>query len=58
MAEHSIIAAGQFSVTLIHPLWNGGAPTTIVGFKQEGQMVSAQQAMDSSRIVALAMVTP
>lgn len=54
MAEHSIIAAGQFSVTLIHPLWNGGAPTTIVGFKQEGQMVSAQQAMDSSRIVALA----
>lgn len=54
MAEHSIIAAGQFSVTLIHPLWNGGAPTTIVGYKQEGQMVSAQQAMDSSRIVALA----
>lgn len=54
MAEHTIIAAGQFAVTLIHPLWNGGAPTTIVGFKQEGQMVSAQQAMDSSRIIALA----
>lgn len=54
MAEHTIIAAGQFSVTLTHPLWNGGTPTTIEGFKLEGQMVQAQQAMDSSKIVALA----
>lgn len=54
MGEHTIVSAGQFTVTLTHPLWNGGTPTTIVGFKQEGQMVQAQQAMDSSRIVALA----
>lgn len=51
---HSVIAAGQFTVTLTHPLWNGGTPTTIEGFRQEGQMASAQQLMDSSRIVALA----
>ena len=54
MAEHTIVAAGQFSVTLTHPLWNGGTPTTIDGFRLEGQMVQAQQAMDSSKIIALA----
>jgi hypothetical protein len=54
MAEHTVVAAGQFSVTLTHPLWNGGTPTTIAGFRLEGQMVQAQQAMDSSKIVALA----
>ena len=54
MANHTIVAAGQFSVTLIHPLWNNGTPTTIDGFRLEGQMVQAQQAMDSSKIVALA----
>jgi len=54
MAEHSVVAAGQLTVTLIHPLWNGGTPTTIAGFKLESQMVQAQQAMDSSKIIALA----
>lgn len=54
MAEHSVIAAGQFTVTITHPLWNDGTPTAIEGFKLEGQMVQAQQAMDSSKIVALA----
>lgn len=54
MAEHTVVAAGQFSVTLIHPLWNDGTPTTIDGFRLEGQMVSTQQAMDSSKIIALA----
>lgn len=54
MSNHTIIAAGQFSVTLIHPLWNDGTPTTIDGFRLEGQMVQAQQAMDSSKIVMLA----
>ena len=53
-AQHTIVAAGQFSATLIHPLWNGGTPTTIDGFRLEGQMVQAQQAMDSSKIIALA----
>ena len=54
MANHTIVAAGQFSATLIHPLWNNGTPTTIDGFRLEGQMVQAQQAMDSSKIIALA----
>jgi hypothetical protein len=54
MSEHTIVAAGQFTCTLTHPLWNGGVPTTIDGFRQEGQMVQAQQLMDSSKIVALA----
>lgn len=54
MAEHSVIAAGQFTVTLIHPLWNGGVPTSIEGFKLEGQMVQAQQSMDNSKVIALA----
>ena len=54
MAVHTITAAGQFTVTFTHPLWNDGIPTTIEGFKLEGQMVQAQQAMDSSKIVALA----
>ena len=54
MAQHTIVAAGQFSVTLIHPLWNDGTPTTINGFRLEGQMVQAQQSMDSSKIVSLA----
>lgn len=53
MAEHTIVAAGQFTVTLTHPLWNDGIPTTIYGFRLEGQMVQAQQAMDSSKIVML-----
>ena len=54
MAEHTIVAAGQFSVTLTHPLYNDETPTTIAGIRREGQMVQAQQAMDSSRIIALA----
>ena len=54
MAEHTIVAAGQFSVTLTHPLWNDGVPTSIDGFRLEGQMVQAQQAMDSSKTIALA----
>ena len=54
MGEHSIVAAGQVTVTLIHPLWNGGAPTSIEGVKLEAQMVQAQQAMDSSKIIPLA----
>ena len=54
MAQHTIIAAGQFTVTLTHPLWNDGTPTTIAGFRLEGQMVQAQQAMDSSKIIMLA----
>lgn len=54
MSEHTIVAAGQFTVTLTHPLYNEGTPTTIDGFRLEGQMVQAQQAMDSSKIVMLA----
>lgn len=54
MGTHTVIAAGQFSVTLTHPLWNGGVPTTINGFRQDGQMVSAQQLMDNSKVIALA----
>ncbi len=53
MPDHSIVAAGQFTVTLIHPLWNGGIPTTIKGFKLEGPIVSAQQLLPNSKIVAL-----
>lgn len=51
---HSVIAAGQFTATLIHPLWNDGTPTTIDGFRMEGQMVQTQQAMDSSKVICLA----
>lgn len=54
MNKHTIIAAGQFSVTLIHPLWNSGTPTTIGGFMLEGQMVQDQQLMDNSKVIALA----
>lgn len=54
MADHTIISAGQFTATLTHPLINGGAPTTIAGYKLEGSMVQAQQAMDSSKVIALA----
>ena len=54
MADHTIIAAGQFTVTFIHPLVNEGVPTAIDGFRLEGQMVQAQQAMDSSKIIMLA----
>lgn len=54
MEKHTVIAAGQFTVTLIHPLWNDGTPTTIGGFKLEGQMVQDQQAMDNSKVIALA----
>ena len=54
MSDHTIISAGQFTVTLTHPLWNDGTPTTINGFKLEGQMVQDQQLMDSSKVIALA----
>ncbi len=54
MAQHTVIAAGQFSVTLTHPLWNNNTPTTIAGYRLEGQMVSAQQALDSSKVIPLA----
>jgi hypothetical protein len=52
--NHTVIAAGQFTVTLIHPLWNNGTPTTIGGFKLEGQMEQDQQLMDNSKVIALA----
>ena len=53
MPKHTVVAAGQFTVTLIHPLWNGGIPTTIDGFKLEGQPLAAQQLLPSAKIVAL-----
>lgn len=53
MANHAVIAAGQFTVTLIHPLWNGGTPTTFDGFTLEGQVVQVQQLLPSSKLVAL-----
>lgn len=53
-ANHTVIAAGQFTVSLLHPLYNSGVSTTIGGFKLEGQMVQDQQAVESSKIVALA----
>lgn len=54
MADHTVIAAGQFAAIFTHPLWNNGVPTVIDGFKLEGQMIQAQQAMDNSKIIALA----
>lgn len=54
MAIHTVEAAGQIVVVLKHPLWNNGTPTIIDGFKLEGQMVQAQQSMDSSKIIPLA----
>lgn len=53
-ANHTVISSGQFTVTLTHPLYNDGTPTTIGGFKLEGQMVQEQQAVESSKIVPLA----
>lgn len=53
-ANHTVISAGQFTVTLTHPLYNNETPTTIGGFKLEGQMVQEQQAIESSKIVPLA----
>ena len=53
-ANHTVIAAGQFTVSLIHQLYNEGKATTIGGFKLEGQMVQEQQAVESSKIVPLA----
>lgn len=53
-ANHTVIAAGQFTVTLQHQLYNDNNPTTIGGFKLEGQMVQEQQAMESSKIIPLA----
>lgn len=54
MAQHTVIGAGEFTVTLTHPLIKGGTPQTISGFKLEGQMVQDQQAMDNSKVVVLA----
>lgn len=54
MSQDTVIAAGQFTVTLKHPLIEDNTPITIDGFKLEGQMVQAQQAMDSSKVIALA----
>lgn len=51
--DHTVVAAGQFTVTLIHPLWNGGIPTTCKGFKLDGNLVQAQQLLPNSKIVAL-----
>lgn len=53
-AIHTVISAGQFTVTLTHSLYNDGKPTTIGGFKLEGQMVQEQQVVESSKIVPLA----
>lgn len=52
--QHSVIAAGDFQVNFEFAAVNGGAQTTINGFKLEGTMVSAQQLLDNSKIVALA----
>lgn len=54
MADNTVIAAGQFTATLTHPLYNGGTATTLDGFKLEGTMVQAQQAMDNSKVISLA----
>jgi hypothetical protein len=51
---HTVVAAGQYTATLTHPLWNNGTPVSVEGFKLEGQMLQAQQLMDSAKVIALA----
>jgi hypothetical protein len=54
LSTNTVIASGQFTATIVHPLYNDGVATAFDGFKLEGQLVQAEQLMDSSKVIALA----
>ena len=44
---------GDFSLVLTHPLVNGGASVSLVGFKVQGDVVDTDQEMDNAKVVPL-----
>jgi hypothetical protein len=53
MSTHAVQSVGDFSAALLHPLVNGGASTSLTGFKMEGDIVNTAQLMDNSKVVPL-----
>jgi hypothetical protein len=46
-------SVGDFSLVLTHPLVNGGASVSLVGFKVESSIVDTDQQVDNSKVVPL-----
>jgi len=46
-------SVGDFTAVLNHPLVLGGVSIPLVGFKLEGEIVRAEQIIDSAKLVAL-----
>jgi hypothetical protein len=50
---HSVQSVGDFTASFTHPLINGGAVTSLTGFKMEGDIVNTAQLMDNSKVIPL-----
>lgn len=46
-------SVGDFSLVLTHPLVNGGASVSLVGFKVEGDVIDSDQVIDNAKVVPL-----
>lgn len=53
MGTHGVQSVGDLSFALIHPLVNGGASTTLTGFKMEGDILNSAQLMENAKVVPL-----
>lgn len=50
---HGVQSVGDFSAAFIHPLINGGASTSLTGFKMEGDIINTAQLIENSKVVPL-----
>lgn len=53
MPKNIIQTVGNLTITIIHPLVNGGVPTSIKNMKMEGDLMDTVQLMMNSKVIAL-----
>ena len=53
MSTNFVQSIGNLTISIIHPLINGGVPTTVKNLAMEGDLIDTVQLMMNSKIIAL-----
>ena len=53
MSTNFVQSIGNLTITIIHPLINGGVPTTVKNLAMEGDLINTVQQMMNSKIIPL-----
>ena len=53
MATNFVQSIGNLTISIIHPLINGGVPTTVKNLAMEGDLIDTVQLMMNSKVIPL-----